>query len=382
VSWWSELTYTMNFIPWEYSKTCMTWTWYLGNDMFFFIAGLPITWLHYRNAKLGTLLLVFLTLASTVLTAWFIIDKDLSVNVIAGKPYDEYINLVYGKPYCRIPAYLIGVATNWLVRSLERREVMQGRGVRTPGERAAAIAVLLVTLLVMLVVIFVPGLNYVTPWTSVQTALFVTLSRPCWATCCAIVTLCCYYDITPATGRFLGSGIYLPFVRLSYGIYIAHPILIQWFAGTRTQFLQLGMWTTVLQFITFWTLSSIAALFLWVFVESPSMMLTGMLKSGATRPNTAQPQGPGRTPSLRTRASSTGSRIQALPSSMSAHSFAADFEQNVHSNLSCHSFAGDAESPRCPASTHNSPRSFGVGPEGNRQIELGNNDHKPQPAPP
>merc|ERR1711933_638284 len=84
LSWWSALTYTMNFYPQKYWDTCMSWTWYLGNDMFFFIAGLPIAMLHYRNEQLGMLLLCFLALASTALTAWLIIGEDISVNITAG----------------------------------------------------------------------------------------------------------------------------------------------------------------------------------------------------------------------------------------------------------------------------------------------------------
>ncbi len=34
-SWWTEFTYTMNFM--DSDKVCMGWTWYLGDDMIFFI---------------------------------------------------------------------------------------------------------------------------------------------------------------------------------------------------------------------------------------------------------------------------------------------------------------------------------------------------------
>merc|ERR1719237_434620 len=163
--------------------------------------------------------------------------------------------------------------------------------------------------------IFVPGLNYVEgwKWNPAATALFVSLSRPCWAICCAVLTLCCYYNFTPSACNFLSAGIFLPFVRLSYGIYIAHPVIIQWYAGTQTQFVQFGIVSCFLEFIMLWAVSSFAALFLWVVVESPSMMLTGMLKSGTARG----------------RISSAGSRTQALPSNISTHSFAADAEQDL-----------------------------------------------------
>jgi len=258
---------------------------------------------------------------------------------------------------------------------------MPGRGVRTPGERVAVSLVVLLTVVVVVAIIFIPALNYEDAWNTTETALFISLSRPCWAICCAILTLCCYYDFTPVARQLLSSGIFLPFVRLSYGIYIAHPVIIQWYAGTQTQFMQVGIISSLLQFITLWAVSSLAALFLWVVVESPSMMLTGMLKSGTVRA--------GHNAAARARAS-TGSRSPALPSGLSAPSFAADVEpeadQDLVSNLSCHSFAGDRESPRDHASSRNSAsksptRSFGVGSEGSMQIELGNSHNSKEPAP-
>merc|ERR1712070_172964 len=52
-SWWSELTYTMNFIPFDSDKVCMGWTWYLGDDMIFFIFGIMILPIYARKAWVG-----------------------------------------------------------------------------------------------------------------------------------------------------------------------------------------------------------------------------------------------------------------------------------------------------------------------------------------
>merc|ERR1719379_1337189 len=46
-SWWSELLYTMNFVPFDSDKVCMGWTWYLGDDMIFVIITMFILPAYY-----------------------------------------------------------------------------------------------------------------------------------------------------------------------------------------------------------------------------------------------------------------------------------------------------------------------------------------------
>jgi len=42
-TWWAEVTYTMTIVSGVFKKRmCMGWTWYLGDDMIFFVVGLCI----------------------------------------------------------------------------------------------------------------------------------------------------------------------------------------------------------------------------------------------------------------------------------------------------------------------------------------------------
>lgn len=75
--WWSNLLYINNFYP-NYGDLgeCMSWTWYLANDMQFYIIISPILLLLFRYRKIaGVITAVVLTLASVVvraiLTDWY-----------------------------------------------------------------------------------------------------------------------------------------------------------------------------------------------------------------------------------------------------------------------------------------------------------------------
>merc|ERR1712232_1125685 len=121
-SWWSELTYTMNFIPFDSNQVCMGWTWYLGDDMIFFIAGMAILPLYYRRKRLGWLSLTLLASVCLSITAWLIVQHHLSIYIFDSH-YKEYSYYAYSKPYNRAPAYLVGVAAAWLLDELESRGV-------------------------------------------------------------------------------------------------------------------------------------------------------------------------------------------------------------------------------------------------------------------
>merc|ERR1711871_712120 len=68
VSWWSELTYVLNFIPFDSDKVCMGWTWYLGDDMIFFIVGIFLLPIYYRSRVIGWACLGLLSAASFAVT--------------------------------------------------------------------------------------------------------------------------------------------------------------------------------------------------------------------------------------------------------------------------------------------------------------------------
>jgi hypothetical protein len=40
--WWTNLLNVNNFYPADFHATCMSWTWYLANDMQFYVVALII----------------------------------------------------------------------------------------------------------------------------------------------------------------------------------------------------------------------------------------------------------------------------------------------------------------------------------------------------
>ena len=94
-------------IPWSSVDNCMNWTWYLANDMQFFLLVPPLVTLYYRKRKYFNFTISCLFIACTVIQLCIILANKLSVSYFTYK--DEYWSIYYVKPYARLPVYLIGI---------------------------------------------------------------------------------------------------------------------------------------------------------------------------------------------------------------------------------------------------------------------------------
>merc|ERR1711998_776050 len=119
---WSELTYTLNFVPFDSNKVCMGWTWYLGDDMIFFIIAMFILPVYHRSRCLGWITVVLLTGISFGVTTYLVVKHSLSIYVFDDH-YQQYSYWAYSKPYTRIPAYFVGLVAAWILDDLEHRGI-------------------------------------------------------------------------------------------------------------------------------------------------------------------------------------------------------------------------------------------------------------------
>merc|ERR1719382_2041572 len=288
--WWSEFTYTMNFIPFDSDKVCMGWTWYLGDDMIFFILSLPIIVLYHRSKLLGWGCAIVLTLSSLGITAWLIVRYHLSVYLF-DHHMNDYFYWSYSKPYCRFPAFMVGIATAWVLDELEQRGV-------TRGELPPAG--------LLLFMVFVPvtdfGANKNT-WGDLASVLYLDFGRMAWAMCWAVITLLCYYGHLPAVNGFLSHRLWTPLARLTYGAYLLHPLVIKLAAGRALHYYTFSGMDMFYRHFGNVVCAYGGAVVLWALVERPTMTFTSAMMKGPPRRNGPRAGAGAEATELRTEAS-------------------------------------------------------------------------------
>lgn len=116
--WWTNMLFLNNFIPDGDGNGCMGWSWYLANDMQFFIFTPIVLFLYHKISK---------ALGWGILFAFLILH--ILSNIFIARHYDFYVagpnttnhsnefDDIYTKPYCRCGVYVIGVACGLIMHA-------------------------------------------------------------------------------------------------------------------------------------------------------------------------------------------------------------------------------------------------------------------------
>lgn len=85
----------------------MSWTWYLANDMQFFIVSVAVIFLYLGNQRAGKI------------CAWIgvLVASVLEMVIMTEYPEESQVqNYAYDKPYCRIAPALLGLLMGFFLR--------------------------------------------------------------------------------------------------------------------------------------------------------------------------------------------------------------------------------------------------------------------------
>ncbi|CEM26546.1 unnamed protein product [Vitrella brassicaformis CCMP3155] len=292
--WWANLLYINNFIPHLYGAQCMPWTWYLANDMQFFVVGILIIAIYCGYSKrLSWCCMGLLLVASWVTTGSLNLIHGWKVAVMPMilEPGQHQEYLYYEKPWCRIGPYLVGMAGGLLV-------LEHGRAVRVflaGMTRFGRWACHLLCGAVMLFVIFIQydaNKAGAVPWTPLETMLYNTFARSVWGLCLLWLVVCCAADkdgvYAPWTNRLLSLPVFVPLARLTYAFYMIHlPLMAVWFFSRRDQdYYYDGL--MAVYYPAFMVLGFAIATFCFLFVEAPGMNIDKIVLDRLMTPSTTQ----------------------------------------------------------------------------------------------
>jgi peptidoglycan/LPS O-acetylase OafA/YrhL len=279
-SWWSELTYTLNFVPFDSNKVCMGWTWYLGDDMIFFIIAIFLLPVYHRTKLVGWFTLLAISAISFAVTTLLVIRHHLSIYVFDDH-YKNYSYYAYSKPYTRIPAYFVGIMAAWLVDMLKDRGFTRQTRPNTPRARTMARIAACCSILVILGVIFITYFDFgdnKDSWGDVMNVLYINLSRPIFAAAWAVLALLCYYDYLPFINAFLAHWCWTPLARLTYGAYLVHPLVIKLAAGRALQFYSFSAIDIAYRWVGNVVLAHLGSVALWVLCERPCITISSSFR--------------------------------------------------------------------------------------------------------
>ncbi|XP_015189629.1 PREDICTED: nose resistant to fluoxetine protein 6-like isoform X2 [Polistes dominula] len=207
--WWRNILYIHNLFSLQ--EMCMSWSWYLANDMQYFLIINFLLFLSSTYFKIAASLLGILFTSSIILTGYisyiynFIPTMDKLLNLM---------DVIYYPPWIRIGPYIVGVMTAYIVVKLNNKLLWK---------RKTIILFSILASLCNLLVLF--GL-YLRRMSVLTAAIYVALSRTVWAIGIAWLLIACCTNNGGIVNSILSCKVWIPFSRLTYAAYLLNPIVI------------------------------------------------------------------------------------------------------------------------------------------------------------
>ncbi|XP_064616949.1 nose resistant to fluoxetine protein 6-like [Liolophura sinensis] len=230
-TWWPNLIYINNFYPsyGDVGKQCMGWTWYLANDMQFYLISPILLYPLYRWRRVGIAMVMFLIL--TCLIVGSVIARVYQM-CAAGCPITHHTedlyahhDTMYNKPFTRIAPYLVGMLTGYILSVTKCRLRINKFLVALGWLIAAAINISVLYGLYGLQhgQVFSPDIN----------ALYMGTSRFAWSLGLAWVALACATGKGGPVNDILSWRVWAPLGRLTYCAYLFHPLVLFCYYGNK-----------------------------------------------------------------------------------------------------------------------------------------------------
>ncbi|XP_003394659.2 nose resistant to fluoxetine protein 6 [Bombus terrestris] len=264
--WWTNILYINNFYRWD--ELCLTWSWYLPNDMQFFVFGsflLTLSITHY-NIAVG---IGVVTLVSSI-GSLFYTGYTLNYQPTLDEQY-KTLTYFYIRPWCRIPPYLIGMATCQLLSKWNYKLHLSKKSLIVGWSLA---------ILCNCSILFGLTNKNISLDLSV---LYLALSRTGWALGIAWLVVACTTNNGGIMNKILSLDIFVVLGRLTYGAYLLNPVIILLAYSLNYYVFCFNMATFGIYGVTMIVCSFCASILLFAAIEMPFISLLRLYISARRR---------------------------------------------------------------------------------------------------
>ncbi|XP_073967726.1 nose resistant to fluoxetine protein 6-like [Bombus fervidus] len=266
--WWTNILYINNFYKWE--DLCLIWSWYLPNDMQFFVFGsflLTLSMTHY-NIAMG---IGVVSLVSSIASVAYI-GYTLNYEPTLDGQY-KTLTYLYIRPWCRISPYLIGMATCHLLTKCNYKLRLSKKFLVLGWTLA---------ILCNCSILFTP-LNQNMPLN--LAVLYLALSRTGWALGIAWLVVACTTNHGGIVNKILSLDIFVILGKLTYGAYLLNPVTILLAYSLNYYVFYVNIVNFGMYSVTMVICSFSASILLSATIEMPFISLVGLYISARRKTN-------------------------------------------------------------------------------------------------
>jgi len=265
-------TFVYNFRP--RGHICVDWTWYLANDMQFFIVGVPIVYLLKKYKVIGFITIGVIMVLTYLYSIHNILEHDVYMSLF--KQNEDYYLYYYNMPYARIAPYLIGFIFAYFY--IETKNEQSGLfKIANKIKENFGIRLTLYIFSITGMFWMIHGIYWINKYPekySRNTDLIYLLFRHS-----VFVILLIIFCIPALLGKgkilhmLFGNKFFEIIAKLTYGVYMTHEAIQDFYQFTMKTAFYASYDTFILWFLSILVLGHFAALFLHVFIELPIFSL-------------------------------------------------------------------------------------------------------------
>lgn len=271
--WWSHLLFINNFYPFTVDEQCMGWTWYLPNDMQFFLLLPPLVYFLYRYRIVGILSVSFLMIGSFTVSIIILALQDYSPSFLRLR--EDYYRVYYMKPYMRITPFLIGILLGFFIYSF-RNDAHEDSIVKRFCDAVKHSALWRhvcywggVVIMAALIISFYDINKNPDDYGKIFNAFYMTLSRPLFV----FGMVMSIFPVLLGRGKvlrdILGHDWFTPLARISFGAYLVHPTYMVFESFNRPRATWASMSNNFTMFFAWLVISFLTSFLFTILVETP-----------------------------------------------------------------------------------------------------------------
>lgn len=209
--WWRNLLYINNLFPQR--EMCMVWSWYMANDVQFYVVGIILLLISVKHPKFAMISLGLLMVSSWGTTIYISVWHQYKARI--QEPF-EMFDALYDKPWSRIGPYLVGMVVGWYLHKTKCQTKLPYWMVMIGWPAALGI-------IGALIFSMVDGYFQVWP-----TALYISIGHTAWGLAVAWVAISCCSGYGGLINSALSYRGLLPLSRLTYCAYLVHPTIMMY----------------------------------------------------------------------------------------------------------------------------------------------------------
>ncbi|XP_050436427.1 nose resistant to fluoxetine protein 6-like isoform X2 [Adelges cooleyi] len=204
--WWTNVLFINNFF--SFDDMCGSWTWYLPNDMQFFIIGKmlaigSLTYFYTCAAFWSALMII--TIAAS---GYYSFSNDYRFSM-----FMEKRDFLYKSPVARIGPYLVGIAVAYILFRMKKN---------------CDLNMITNYILWFLAIASLVGSTclYGNISSVFGVAIYVALAKTIWGLAIGWIIVGCATGNGGLVNKFLSMKMFVPLSRLTYCAYLINPIVI------------------------------------------------------------------------------------------------------------------------------------------------------------